>query len=317
MTAFPSSTAPAPPRAQWSQSMASSAPACQSAYCFLSKMKEYFSCVCVCVCVCVCGKCLHTFEIEMTKKKWFQTSRAFFLMTSISEFVSVENYKKQKTFEYLWWWWWWWWWWWEKSIFILSKRSQNRKKNVLYSIYGNNHTHSKFLAVTNVDLHVGWSCFDKRYIFFNVLTWQRNTRIYRRTSSFKCVIFLFDFQILLIELLFEKIVSGWLPCNLSALTVVTRTAQCGSKPLYRHLISKNFSAPISAPNPAWIPNIIHFVKIVKFEFASLSKDRFWDMYFSNDKSVRTHQLQCNLIGNNRTIAYRNYVNHSLKQTSLQ
>mmetsp|Transcript_4613 Transcript_4613/g.10930 ORF Transcript_4613/g.10930 Transcript_4613/m.10930 type:complete len:239 (+) Transcript_4613:551-1267(+) len=40
------------------------------------------------------------------------------------------------------------------------------------------------------------------------------------------------------------------PCIFKARTVATMTAAFGFKPLYRHLILKNFSIPISAPNPA-------------------------------------------------------------------
>ena len=40
------------------------------------------------------------------------------------------------------------------------------------------------------------------------------------------------------------------PLYLSALTVATRTTASGFNPFIRHLISKNFSAPRSAPNPA-------------------------------------------------------------------
>jgi hypothetical protein len=41
------------------------------------------------------------------------------------------------------------------------------------------------------------------------------------------------------------------PCILSALTVATRTTQSGLRPEARHLMLKNFSIPMSAPNPAW------------------------------------------------------------------
>ena len=40
------------------------------------------------------------------------------------------------------------------------------------------------------------------------------------------------------------------PCILSARTVATTTAQAGARPLDRHLMSRNFSAPRSAPKPA-------------------------------------------------------------------
>ena len=40
------------------------------------------------------------------------------------------------------------------------------------------------------------------------------------------------------------------PCIFSARTVATTTAQDGFNPADRHLISRNFSAPRSAPNPA-------------------------------------------------------------------
>ena len=40
------------------------------------------------------------------------------------------------------------------------------------------------------------------------------------------------------------------PLYLSALTVATRTTASGLRPAIRHLISKNFSAPRSAPKPA-------------------------------------------------------------------
>ena len=40
------------------------------------------------------------------------------------------------------------------------------------------------------------------------------------------------------------------PFIFSARTVATITATSGFSPAYRHLISKNFSAPRSAPNPA-------------------------------------------------------------------
>ena len=40
------------------------------------------------------------------------------------------------------------------------------------------------------------------------------------------------------------------PCILSARTVATTTTASGSSPALRHLMSKNFSAPRSAPKPA-------------------------------------------------------------------
>jgi hypothetical protein len=40
------------------------------------------------------------------------------------------------------------------------------------------------------------------------------------------------------------------PCNFNALILATRTTQFGIKLEYRHLMLKNFSIPISAPNPA-------------------------------------------------------------------
>mmetsp|Transcript_3120 Transcript_3120/g.9608 ORF Transcript_3120/g.9608 Transcript_3120/m.9608 type:complete len:345 (-) Transcript_3120:385-1419(-) len=40
------------------------------------------------------------------------------------------------------------------------------------------------------------------------------------------------------------------PCILSARTVATSTAQCGTSPDARHLMPKNFSMPMSAPKPA-------------------------------------------------------------------
>jgi hypothetical protein len=40
------------------------------------------------------------------------------------------------------------------------------------------------------------------------------------------------------------------PCILSARTVATTTAAAGLRPACRHLMSKNFSAPRSAPKPA-------------------------------------------------------------------
>ncbi len=40
------------------------------------------------------------------------------------------------------------------------------------------------------------------------------------------------------------------PCILTARTVATSTAQAGVSPAFRHLMSKNFSAPRSAPKPA-------------------------------------------------------------------
>ena len=40
------------------------------------------------------------------------------------------------------------------------------------------------------------------------------------------------------------------PCILRARMVATTTAASGRKPAFRHLMSKNFSAPRSAPNPA-------------------------------------------------------------------
>ena len=40
------------------------------------------------------------------------------------------------------------------------------------------------------------------------------------------------------------------PCILSALIVATITTQSGLIPDFLHFISKNFSAPRSAPNPA-------------------------------------------------------------------
>ena len=40
------------------------------------------------------------------------------------------------------------------------------------------------------------------------------------------------------------------PCIFKALVVATKTTASGFKPDFLHLISKNFSAPRSAPNPA-------------------------------------------------------------------
>ena len=40
------------------------------------------------------------------------------------------------------------------------------------------------------------------------------------------------------------------PCIFSALIVATMTTQSGFRPDFLHLISRNFSAPKSAPNPA-------------------------------------------------------------------
>ena len=40
------------------------------------------------------------------------------------------------------------------------------------------------------------------------------------------------------------------PCIFRALTVATSTTTCGRRPEYRHLMLKNFSIPMSAPNPA-------------------------------------------------------------------
>ena len=40
------------------------------------------------------------------------------------------------------------------------------------------------------------------------------------------------------------------PCILSARMVATITAALGFSPVLRHLMSKNFSAPRSAPKPA-------------------------------------------------------------------
>ena len=40
------------------------------------------------------------------------------------------------------------------------------------------------------------------------------------------------------------------PCIFKAFVVATRTTASGDRPALRHLISKNFSAPKSAPNPA-------------------------------------------------------------------
>ena len=40
------------------------------------------------------------------------------------------------------------------------------------------------------------------------------------------------------------------PCILRALIVATRTTALGTRPEFRHLMLKNFSMPMSAPNPA-------------------------------------------------------------------
>ena len=45
------------------------------------------------------------------------------------------------------------------------------------------------------------------------------------------------------------------PCIFNARTVATITAASGARPDARHLISKNFSAPISAPKPASVTTI--------------------------------------------------------------
>ena len=42
----------------------------------------------------------------------------------------------------------------------------------------------------------------------------------------------------------------WPECALSARTVATTTAASGARPDARHLMLKNRSAPMSAPNPA-------------------------------------------------------------------
>ena len=56
---------------------------------------------------------------------------------------------------------------------------------------------------------------------------------------------------------FKELVSSFLrfsfstpPCIFNALIVATITTQLGFNPAFLHLISKNFSAPRSAPNPA-------------------------------------------------------------------
>ena len=43
---------------------------------------------------------------------------------------------------------------------------------------------------------------------------------------------------------------GTPPLYFSALTVATKTTASGLRPAILHLMSKNFSAPKSAPNPA-------------------------------------------------------------------
>ena len=45
------------------------------------------------------------------------------------------------------------------------------------------------------------------------------------------------------------------PCIFSARTVATTTAQSGARPEARHLMSKNFCAPMSAPKPASVTTI--------------------------------------------------------------
>src|SRR3989441_1178981 len=47
------------------------------------------------------------------------------------------------------------------------------------------------------------------------------------------------------------------PCILSARTVATTIAASGTRPAMRHLMSKNFSAPKSAPNPASVRTTSH------------------------------------------------------------
>src|SRR3989449_863487 len=50
------------------------------------------------------------------------------------------------------------------------------------------------------------------------------------------------------------------PCILSARTVATTIAASGLRPAMRHLMSKNFSAPKSAPNPASVRTTTHRVR---------------------------------------------------------
>jgi hypothetical protein len=53
-----------------------------------------------------------------------------------------------------------------------------------------------------------------------------------------------------VEFLRAELVRGTPPCIFSARTVATITAAAGDSPALRHLMSKNFSAPRSAPKPA-------------------------------------------------------------------
>src|SRR5690606_42007286 len=50
--------------------------------------------------------------------------------------------------------------------------------------------------------------------------------------------------------LFRSVTVGPPPCIFRARIVATRTAQLGLRPLVLHLMSTNFSHPMSAPNPA-------------------------------------------------------------------
>ena len=52
------------------------------------------------------------------------------------------------------------------------------------------------------------------------------------------------------QILAAEFLLGRPPCILSARTVATTTTASGFKPAMRHLMSRNFSAPRSAPKPA-------------------------------------------------------------------
>ena len=57
-------------------------------------------------------------------------------------------------------------------------------------------------------------------------------------------------------------VFGTPPLYFNARTVATRTTASGFNPAFRHLMSKNFSAPKSAPNPASVTTISASFKAV-------------------------------------------------------
>ena len=109
----------------------------------------------------------------------------------------------------------------ERTVFTPSSRHLSIMKSISASVSVGN----LFTATTQGSL----------YTFLIFETWRRRLGI-PFSSAFKSSVL--------------SSVFGRPPCILSALTVATITTASGVRPAIRHLISRNFSAPRSAPNPA-------------------------------------------------------------------